>query len=233
MEGTRIRSFGCWFGAWFLLFATGPGAEAWIESVDVVPGSPSCDEQFTVSVEGAFGDGCWSVTGIDFVQDASGVGFVVHAVDAWNNNNCATVIVEYSATEVVGPLPEGTYSVYAIEDVSSLRVPEGDQLAETFEVCCSVSPDPITDLRIEKIVNGYQLRFTWTDVGGAEEYLLYEDSAPDGEFQDLVDIATSGTTGIDAPVLFLDGFFLLEPSAGCPADSLPRAWPAATLPRPR
>jgi len=201
-------------GALLLLLLALP-AHGSVSSVEVYPGTPSCDAPFTVAVEGYFPDGCWFVTSVEFIQNGNVFTFVINAVDVWDDSNCTDALVEYSAAETVGPVPEGTYWVQAIEEVSSLRDPVGDQLADSFEVCCATQPDPVTDLRIEKLLGGWKLRFSWSDVGGAQEYLLYQDTAPDGTFEEFVDTATTGETGIEVQSSFLDGFFLLSSTAVC------------------
>ena len=214
MEHRAFESAGLTMGA-VLLLALAPAAHGAVSSVEVYPGTPGCNEPFSLAVDGYFPDGCWSVTSIDFMQNGNVFTFVIHAVDVWDNTNCTEALVPYSAAESVGLVPEGTYWVQAIEAVSSLRDPVGDQLAESFEVCCAVQPDPVTDLRIEKLLGGWMLRFSWSDVGGAQEYLLYQDTTPDGTFSEFVDTATTGEAGIEVQSSFLDGFFLLKSAGVC------------------
>ena len=195
-----------------MLIAAG-AAEAGIGVFTVEPSEPGCDEQMTFHVVGNFGDGCWSVTDIDFVSGNESLGFIIYAVDGWQpGGNCSTVIVEYSKTEVVDPPPSGKYWGLAVENVQSLRE-EGDQAFVPVLACCTGNEASVTDLRLEKANGGATLRFTWTNVPGAENFHLYGGDAPDGLFDSQ--LTSTPSLAIELPLAHLPAYFLLSQSSEC------------------
>ncbi len=124
------------------------------------------------------------------------------------------MLVEYSASEIIGPLPSGSYTAFAWESVVSLRLDQGEFVVFPLDACCPGTEAPVTDLRLQKINDGNGVGFTWTDVLGATEYNLYGDVEPDGAFDHQLGSSTTGTTGIDLPVQAA-AFFLLTPGSAC------------------
>jgi len=106
----------------------------------------------------------------------------------------------------------------AHEDVYSPRE-TGDLVSVPFSVCCSPALGPVPGLTVAKLFGGVQLRFTWTDVAGANEYTLYLDDEPNGGFVEGVGTATTGVTGIDlrSPngTAGVPQFFLVAARNGC------------------
>lgn len=199
-----------------LLVAQG-SALAGIGVFTVEPSEPGCDEQMTFHVAGGWGDGCWSVTDIEFFTDAEFLGFIIYAVDGWTpETRCPAVIVDYAATEVVDPPPSGKYWGLAVENVQSLRE-EGDQVFVPVLACCPGNEAPVTDLRLEKINGGMTVRFTWSNVPGAENFHLYGDDEPDGPFDEQLASTVSFFT--DLSLAHIPGFFLLSQSSECGESS--------------
>jgi hypothetical protein len=77
----------------------------------IVPATPDCDDEITVTLGGTWGNSCVpngsevTVTGTTILMD-------VHASYP-PGTNCPAVITPWSRSEVVGPLAPGTYSVLA------------------------------------------------------------------------------------------------------------------------
>jgi len=192
------RRFGGLALAGLLVAAATPAALGWIDSLTLDPEVPICAETFEITLEGAFQDLCWELIGIEFIIDGSNLEFVITGVDhALPDSYCQFMELEYGAQETVGPLPGGTYTLSAREEITSIRVPEGDTVSFDFTVECGPVPGPVTGLRVETLKGDGKTRFTWTDVPGATEYTLYVDDAPGSNFATPIGTATTGVTGID------------------------------------
>lgn len=203
-----------------LALAASVESRATIDVLELEPDPPRCDEEFSVAVEGWFPDGCWSVSGVDFSITGSTLEFVISGVDgAQPGDFCPQWEIPYSDRQTVPGLSEGTYLLVAREEVISARDPVGDMLTREFTVCCAPAPPPVSSLRLEMMPGGLTLRFTWDDVAGASEYVLYRDLAPDGSFDEELRTATTGSTGIDLPLFGGAGadaeFFIVASRSDC------------------
>ena len=180
----------------------------------MTPPEPGCEPSITFEVVGYFPDGCWEVTGIEFTTDNDALGFVIHAVDHWQPGTyCTLALVEYWSSEVIETPPSGNYWAVAVESVQSLRDPQGDSIYFPLLVCCPGTEAPVTDLRLEKVNDGARLRFTWSDVPGAETYHLFGDDVPDGTFE--IELGRTTDFSLELDTAPLPGFFLLSQSSAC------------------
>jgi hypothetical protein len=74
---------------------------------------------------------------------------------------------------------------------------DGDGLTdEGFAYPGNVGPT----LRLEHAGGGSQIRFTWTDTTASDDYVVFQDTLPNGPFTTVSGTAASGTTGLTAPV---------------------------------
>jgi hypothetical protein len=78
------------------------------------------------------------------------------------------------------------------------------------DAVCGSRPPDVTDLKLEMINAGADLRFTWTDVAGADEYWLYECGwRPSEPCTGPVAVAATGSAGIVIPSTTGSGFYLM------------------------
>lgn len=123
----------------FLSIVVVTSAQAGISSLTVDPAWPSETDTVTVTVEGIFYDGCWSVQGVEFDNSNPVFTFTAFAYDYWTpGQGCPMMLVEYTRTEQLVSLPAGLYEVRAYEQVSSQRS-DGDYASVVFAVgdCCT------------------------------------------------------------------------------------------------
>ncbi len=204
-------------GAAFLICALSSTAAVAVVGLTVTPSEPTCGQSILFEVSGYFPDGCWEVTDIDFSISNNALGFIVYAVDHWQPGYaCTEAIIPYASSELVEPLPSGSYWAFAYESVQSLRVPEGDSVGFLLPACCPGTEAPVTDLRLEKIENG-RLRFIWSDVPGASQYHLYGDDVPDGDFE--IELGSTLNLFLEFSPSQLPEFFLLSHSSVCGESS--------------
>jgi hypothetical protein len=74
-----------------------------------------------------------------------------------------------------------------------------DDVSAPVDVRVVQEPGEVTGLVVEKSADDSELRFTWNDVTGADDYVLRSDAAASGEFGTLEGVATSGFAGLTIP----------------------------------
>ena len=72
---------------------------------------------------------------------------------------------------------------------------------------CGTAPAEVSGLLVGR--TGSSLEFTWTDVAGADDYLVLADSSARGDFIVLVGSAASGAAGVQAPIPSASRFFVV------------------------
>jgi len=77
------------------------------------------------------------------------------------------------------------------------------------EPLCTPRAGHVDDLQVEPISAGAELYFSWTDLPGADHYVLYEADGPFGPCLDEAGSAASGMVGITVPAPAGDAFYLL------------------------
>ena len=65
---------------------------------------------------------------------------------------------------------------------------------------CAPTPGQVTNLQVETANGGADLFFTWTDLPAANDYVVFEDAAPDDVFSTEAGTATSGVSGLTIPM---------------------------------
>lgn len=83
---------------------------------------------------------------------------------------------------------------------------------------CAV-PAAVAALRVAKAA-GTTLHLTWSNVAGAEDYVVREDASPAGSFGTITGTATDGTAGLTIPVPVGNRFYLLTARDGCGESAL-------------
>jgi hypothetical protein len=108
--------------------------QAAIGNIQVLPPNPTNADSVRLSIDGYFGDGCWSVQGIDLAIDGFNIDVTVRAFDSWYPGTfCPTILVPYGSHYQLGRLSAGSYTVFVHESVVSFRG-SGDSRTLTFEV---------------------------------------------------------------------------------------------------
>ena len=74
---------------------------------------------------------------------------------------------------------------------------------------CTPTPAPPANLRLEKLNGGSDLRLTWEDASGADDYIVFDDAAPNGIFNDVVGTSQDGATGLTIPITPGNAFYLV------------------------
>jgi len=72
---------------------------------------------------------------------------------------------------------------------------------------CSPAPAEVSGLLLGR--TGTKLDFTWTDVAGADDYLVLADSGARGDFNLQVGSAVSGSGGLQAPMPSASRYFVV------------------------
>ncbi len=68
-------------------------------------------------------------------------------------------------------------------------------------VAVAATPDPVgATLDVFRVNNGADLRFTWSDVTGADDYVVLSSQSPQGTFVTAEGTAASGVTGVTIPL---------------------------------
>jgi hypothetical protein len=203
----------------FALALAAHGASlAGIYSLTASPEVTDCSSEIVLRVYGWFPDGCWRVVGTTFERYGDTFRFFVEAVDlSFPGGSCTAVIVPYSSTVTVGPLPQGRYHVVAQEVVSSWYY-EGRAAAAPFEVVCDAPlAEPVHGLRLARLADGTGLRLTWQDAPGCPGYVVHEDGAPDGSFLDVSGTSATGVTGVDLEMPDATRYYLVSGTGRCAA----------------
>lgn len=126
--------FACLF---YLMSTVGAShSVAVISSLTVEPPDPQCTDVIVLSVAGSFPDGCWRVVDTQFSILPNSFSFEITAVDDWSPGaECPQVIVPYDMARSQGHVQVGTYTLRAVERVTSRRL-QGDRRSIPFEVTC-------------------------------------------------------------------------------------------------
>jgi hypothetical protein len=83
---------------------------------------------------------------------------------------------------------------------------------------CLDPPGLVTDLQVEAINAGADLRLTWTDTTHADSYVVFEDLLPDGGFETQTGTAAGGAAGLTTPTPAATTYYLVAGSnASCGA----------------
>ena len=69
----------------------------------------------------------------------------------------------------------------------------------TDAISCVPQPGPISDLSLVETPPG-SLLFTWTDTVNSDDYVVFQDTQPDGTFSTQVGTALTGATGLSIPM---------------------------------
>ena len=72
---------------------------------------------------------------------------------------------------------------------------------------CGPAPAEVSGLLLGR--TDTNLEFTWTDVAGADDYLVLADSSARGDFVLLVGSAAGGAAGVQAPIPTASRFFVV------------------------
>ena len=91
----------------------------------------------------------------------------------------------------------------------------GDPNIYTHEIAFCEPPDEVSGLLVSKSLDETDLIFNWTDMPIADDYVLFQDFSPDGNFDLIVGTATSGTTGITTAVPFGNRYYLVAGQNDC------------------
>ena len=67
----------------------------------------------------------------------------------------------------------------------------------------------MSNLRLERTDGGLDLRLTWDDAANADDYLVFQDVAPNGPFNTVEGTAQSGTQGLTMPMSPASKFYLV------------------------
>jgi len=96
--------------AWLLFTAPPSSSYGYVEYVDIVPNDPTTDQQIIIYVGGWYPNTCWIPQGSS--MDQVGNTFIVNEYAYFNGGIiCFQVLVPYSDSFLVGPLPAGAYTV--------------------------------------------------------------------------------------------------------------------------
>ena len=188
-----------------------------IESLTLDPPSPNCEDEITVSVEGNFPNTCFHLDQIEFGLGDNILQFSIRAHENVNSD-CLDVLVPYEAQHTVGLLEEGDYFLVAQEFVTPTRATADLQFVE-FTVCCAMVPEAVSGLKLAKTDVEGRLRFSWVDVAGAAEYVIYSDDDPGGAFVEVVGTARTGQLPVEFPTatgtVGQPQFYLVAGQNGC------------------
>jgi hypothetical protein len=66
----------------------------------------------------------------------------------------------------------------------------------TLTVNAGPTPGAVTNLRVQRVNAGASLQLTWNNASNATDYVVYEDSAPDGDVTTQTGTSASGVTGL-------------------------------------
>lgn len=112
------------------------------------------------------------------------------------------------------------HALYGLQDPDAFNDPDFI-LRRYLSPLCSPSPGIVSDLSLDWAVPGSELLFTWTDTPAGDEYLLFEDSSPDGHFFDAAGSASSGIPGLIVPASPGTTYYLLAArNAACGMGAL-------------
>ncbi len=111
----------------------------------------------------------------------------------------------------LGGANDPTYTIPATEaagvyDYSvAISCPGGAMDESDAQLVTIVAPPEAVGptLRVVTVPNSpapASLRFTWTDVAGAGDYVVFQDTAKNGSFTNVTGAASSGSTGLTAPM---------------------------------
>jgi hypothetical protein len=117
-------------------------ARASIDSVIIVPASPTTEDAVSIQVSGSFPDSCWVVTGEALDRHGTTIDILVRATDSWTHQGdfCPYDTVRYDSVYAMGLLEEGIYTVTVIEDLHSERATP-DTLIAQFQVDAPTAAD--------------------------------------------------------------------------------------------
>jgi len=82
---------------------------------------------------------------------------------------------------------------------------------------CAPMPGPVSNLRLETLNGGLDLRLTWDDTTNTADYVVFSDASPNGIFNAVAGTAQSGTAGTTVTMPPGSEFYLVagsNPSCG-------------------
>ena len=102
---------------------------------------------------------------------------------------------------------------FARQEIISNFIPafnsgRGDLASEPF--ACVPTSAAVAGLTLDKFAGDTMLEFHWIDGEAADEYAVFEDGSPSGDFLIETGSSTSGTVGVTVPMPVGTWFFLVK-----------------------
>ena len=195
-----------------------PDCDGWLVALSVTPEQPDCTDAITLVATQWLMNTCWTTGPSVFSDVPPDFSFELTSIDLWEpGRDCYQMIVELPFARQVGPLPAGPYSVAVTHRSTSLQpVVSACSVRTTFDVtCCAEVPPEVPSLRAELTAAGTEIRLTWDDVVGADDYVVFGADEPDQPFTRQIAIAANGAAGVGLATATAPGFFLVGARNGC------------------
>ena len=82
-------------------------------------------------------------------------------------------------------------------------------------ITCGPLPGPVSDLHLDKSMDGSELLLTWAEAADADDYIIHRDFTPSGSFADVPGVALDGASEIILQMPLFDSYFLVGGRNSC------------------
>jgi hypothetical protein len=130
-----------------------------------------------------------------------GPGNATFGTDLYTVNNATGVLQRIDPAKNVTVIGSGFQSVWGLTFGSdgAMYLTEFSR-DRVMRVSCAPATATVDDLMLARVDGGANIRFTWSDVAGATDYVVFQHSLPVGPFTTQTGSAASGVPGLMAPV---------------------------------
>lgn len=155
--------------------------------------SGTCGGSVAVSHRMSASEKCQAIAGV-VASDCAATGYAVTVDDCRLEASFTAANVGCPAT----PFALGLSNDSSVFDEAGLGpLPDGES-DETTGVMpdCAPRPGPAGNLRLAPIDGGASVQLTWDDATDADDYVILSDASPNGSFDAVAGIASSGNPGL-------------------------------------
>jgi hypothetical protein len=195
-----------------------PDCNAYPVFLSVTPAQPGCADTVTLGATQSLTDSCWTAEAPFFFDAPPDFHFELASIDEWEPPiGCTHILIQIPFTRQVGPLAAGPYSLGVTHTSTSPRFGESacsDRIS--FEVtCCAELPSEVVSLQASVTAAGSEIWLNWSDVAGADDYVVFGQDEPDGPLTWPIQTASSGVVGTWVPLATAPSFFVVGARNSC------------------